>query len=333
VSRDRASRRDALHAVAHLFRILLAAGLLAGLFVGGDPAQAQEPPSPEAVAHADAGRKALEEGKLAAARDELRAAIAMAPGYGDAHLLLGTVYARAERWRDALPCYERALEIGPARAAHHYGVGCCLRGLGDLAPARDAFTKARELAEKELAAAKAERAAAGGGSPDREVGTLAEIDYQLACVARESGDDDGAAAAIDRGLAAVPDHPKLLAEKGALLLRRGDPAGAVSSLEKARARAPDDGTLLYDLGRALLLVPGREAEGRAKLAEFRAFDEERRTRVNDGRRRAQAQALAARAELELRDGRKAPARTLAARALELDPTNELAKQIADSSRD
>lgn len=329
-----------LHVLAHMARILLAAGLLAGVLAGGDPARADDLPSPEAVTHLHAGQSAIKAGKLAEARDELRAALALAPRYGDAHALLGAVYTKAERWSDALACYEKALEIGPPRSAHHYGIGCCKRALSDLAGARVALTKARELGEKELSAALAEdEATRPKGSPPRpesssyETATLVETEYQLACVARDEGDPVAEKAALDRGLELVPAHGKLLIELGAWRLRSGDAPGAVRALEKAQAGAPDDLSLLYDLGRALLQVPGREINGRAMLADYRERDDARRSKVAGERRRAQAQTFAARAELELREGRKPAARDLSAHALELDPANELAKKTAAAAGD
>lgn len=358
-------RVNALHVLAHFIRILLAAGLLAGIAAGdGSVARAQEPktssPAPQGTtgeriaAHQKAAQAAIREGRLADARAELEAALALDPREGDTHALLAAVAARAERWTDALASYEKALEIGPARSAHHYGIGVCKRALQDLAGASAALAKAHELGESELASARAAltelraRAAASPApgapappSPDDlaaaerkqaiATATLAEVDYQLAVVARETGDEAAEGAAIERGLGLAPEHAKLLFAKGSFLLRKGDAPGAVAALEKAQAKEGADLAALYDLGRALLAIPGREAEGRARLAEYRERDEARRAKVSEERRRAQAASLAAKADAARRAGEKATARDLAARALELDPTNALAREVAASS--
>jgi Tfp pilus assembly protein PilF len=297
--------------LVRVLRLLLAAGLFAGILHGRSPVLAQDAVE-RARARFEAGKKALAEGKLAAARDELTAAIDLVPRFGDAQFLLARVYTKAERWQDALDHYKKALEIGPANANHHYGIGCCERALGHVALAREAFGKARAMYPDPV--------------DDAKKAAVAEIEFQRAAAAREDGDDDAAAKALDAGLALEPANPRLLAERGGLLMRKNDAAGAVSAYEKAFAAAPSDLAILYNLGRALVAA-GRADEGQEKLASFKAKDEARRQALNDQRRRDQARSLAARAELELHEGRKESARDLAQRALAADPDNTLAAQV------
>lgn len=332
MNHTRASR--SLHVLEHTAKLLLLASLCAA-FLAGDVAKAQEKQDDliaRAKARYESGRKAFEEGKLARGRDELLAALELVPRFTDAHYLLGVLYARAERWDDALDHYTKALEIGPPDPKHYYGIGCCKRAKSDPKGAREAFDKARAGYELQLARIEASRAKhpedAARDKAEAAFGSaLVEVEVQVAATAREDGDEDAVLAACDRGLARSPDHPKLVAEKGNLQLRRGD-AAAVATLETAVKLAPDDVALLYSLGRALIAA-GREDEGKAKLREFKARDEERRARVFGDRRKDAAQSLAARAELELHDGHKDKARELADRSIENDPANALAKTVLE----
>src|SRR6266480_4618344 len=110
--------------VAKVLRILLASALFASILFGRSSV-AEDDVVTQAKARFTAAQKAFDKGMLAAARDELIAALELVPRFTDAQYLLAVVYSRAERWRDALERYEKALEIGPAHPRHHYGIGAC----------------------------------------------------------------------------------------------------------------------------------------------------------------------------------------------------------------
>jgi tetratricopeptide (TPR) repeat protein len=283
--------------LARVLRILLAAALFASL-LHGDPAFADDPVE-QAKAHHALGETALAEGKLGTARDELLKALELVPRFTDAQYALGNVYARAERWQDAIVRYEKALEIGPAHPKYHYGIGCCERALGHADKARAALAQARDAYAEVALALATGRAKGPPGRGAELTRAVVQVDLQLAALAREDGDDESVARILDRALAIEPSNAKLLAERGGLLLRRNDAKGAVSAYEKALEGAPTDLAILYSLGRALVAA-GRADEGNEKLARH--------------------------------EGRKDAARDLAAKALQADPENALAVTVRDAAK-
>jgi tetratricopeptide (TPR) repeat protein len=310
-----------------LARIMLAAGLFAVILLGGPrPSYGDERIEAAKRDYAEA-EKALKEGHIAIAREALLSALKLVPRYSDAEFLLGVIEERSQRWQDAIDHYKKSLEIGPELAMHHYGIGVCQEMLGDLTAAKVSLEKAHDLAAKTVAEA-------GGEASIKQA--LAEIDYHLACVARDAGDDDECKKRIELGISEDPGTPrtlgaKLLSEKGALLLRTNDPAGAVKALEKALELLPDDLPSLYKLGRALV-AGGREAEGKAKLERYEKLDAERRQKVNEQRRKDQAELLAGQAQAALKDGRKEEARALAKQAYGMDPSNTTAVSVLQATQ-
>jgi tetratricopeptide (TPR) repeat protein len=74
--------------------------------------------------------------QLNPARDKLLAALALAPGMVDGHVVLGKVYAQLGQYHQAIGCWQRALELHPENAA-----------------ALAAIAKARELMRKQASGA------------------------------------------------------------------------------------------------------------------------------------------------------------------------------------
>ncbi len=311
--------------LGRVLRILLAAGLFASLLVGGTrPAQAQVPDrTAQAQRDFEAAKAAFKEHDLAKARSLLEEAVGLVPRFTDAQYLLGVVEARAERWQEALDHYEKAIEIGPPQAVHHYGAAVCQRALGQAEASRESLAKARDLVRGALAKDKAPAAALNQ--------LMGEIDFQGACLARDAGDEEACRRLLDAALVEFPSNAKIQGEKGASLLRAGDAKGAVQLLESALAAAPDDLSILYTLGRALVAA-GRTAEGKEKLELYRRKDEERREELNAQRRKLEAQKLAFQADALLKQGNKDAARDLAKKAYAFDPKNTLAEHVLEATQ-
>ncbi len=217
-----------------LARLMLAAGLFATLLLGGPRPSYGDDRVEEAKRDYAEAEQAVKDGRLAVAREALLSALRLVPRYSDAEFLLAVIEERSQRWQDAIDHYKKSLEIGPELAMHHYGIGVCQEMLGDLKAARTSLEKAHELAAATVTEA------AGQASIKQ---ALAEIDYHLACVARDAGDDAECRKRLDLGLSEDPGTPrtlgaKLLSEKGALLLRTSDPAGAASP-DPRRGRGRD----------------------------------------------------------------------------------------------
>ncbi len=63
---------------------------------------------------------------LARASNEAEALVRLAPNTAESHELLGRVRAVAGRWDEALPAFQRALDLDPSIGRHHLAVGECL---------------------------------------------------------------------------------------------------------------------------------------------------------------------------------------------------------------
>ncbi len=286
-----------------LARLLLAAGLFATLLMGETrPAAAQDGVPEEARVHYAAADKEFQGGNLGKARDELVKTLEIAPRFADAEYLLGVVYARTERYQDAIVHYSSAIAIGPERAAHDYGKGVCQRACGDTKGARESLTRARDMLTGQIETARS-LGQAGAEKLKSLERFIAEVDCNLSAVARDEGDEALCKKLIDQAATEDPGSAKIATERGMLLLRQGDAKGAVLALQAAFDATPENLTVLYNLGRALMAA-GREEEGRKALARFKEEDEDRRSRLNEQRRKDEAEKLAQRAELEFHEGRK-----------------------------
>jgi protein O-GlcNAc transferase len=114
--------------------------------------------------------------------------------------------------------------------------------------------------------------------------------------ARRPGGAAAAEAALRRALALAPDHPRSLAELGALLARQGRFREARAPLERARAQRPGDPAIARDLARVYRGL----GDARAAALERDAAARERfETRWRAARRRQRAQPQDPAANLEL----------------------------------
>jgi tetratricopeptide (TPR) repeat protein len=176
-------------------------------------------------------------------------------------------YVRAQS--EAKAAAEEASEVeGESLAV----TGLAARGAGDDAEAlralegaqRARFEHPQALRELALLLAEAERYA--DGRQAAEAAAKASDDapaWLLVARLRElDGDDDAAAAALERALNHTPDDAVALGRLATLQLRGGDRAAALASARKAAEAAPDEPAAQVALGRALLANDqAEEAQG------------------------------------------------------------------------
>src|SRR5262245_41924388 len=93
-----------------------------------DPARAPLPPP----GFLDACLKLIEQGKTQDARELLAPVVAQHRDWARAHLVLALTYHRENRYQQARPLFERALELEPQNHAARFYYGWCLYYLGEL---------------------------------------------------------------------------------------------------------------------------------------------------------------------------------------------------------
>jgi tetratricopeptide (TPR) repeat protein len=143
----------------------LGEGAQAAAGAGGGPASA-EARRALAVRRFNEAVACAGEGRPREAERRYREAIALDPGFADAHYNLGNLLFRDGRKEEALLLYRRAAELAPADAEARYNVGIVLRDLGRPDEARRALEEALGLeprhARARAALAELGRAASGG---------------------------------------------------------------------------------------------------------------------------------------------------------------------------
>jgi Flp pilus assembly protein TadD len=205
--------------------------------------------SSKAISHYLAARRAELAGDHVEARRELELAAAFDPT--DAHLraALAEALARIDKLELAEGEARRAVELdrnGPGAAEGHL----VLAKLAILRERRDrALVELRESTRIEAALADASRAEAEG-TGESPAPPRAEPFRLLAQVELEAGDQDAAAAALERLAALDPTQPGGAAELGRALLERKDAAGAERWLTRAVTRWPRDAASWRRLGAA-----------------------------------------------------------------------------------
>ena len=91
------------------------------------------------------GKLQAERGQLEVAVEEYRHSIALAPLGGDAHLALGVALKRLLREDEALPMFQKAVDLLPEEPSARYQLALELQRRGDHSAAAEQFRKAHEL--------------------------------------------------------------------------------------------------------------------------------------------------------------------------------------------
>ena len=166
--------------------------------------------------HADAGAQALQEGRLAAAVQELRQALAADPHDAKVWSNLGVAQQRLRDPAAAEESFRKAVESDPGAARAHYNLGSLLaqRGL------REAGIEHLETAVRL--------------DPD-----LMDARFNLATALLESGETARALAQYDAILARSPGDMAARYNRGTTLLRLGRAGEAEEELGRVAAAAPE----------------------------------------------------------------------------------------------
>ena len=200
-----------------------------------------------AEAHNDRGVILAAQGKLAEASAAFERAVALKPDYVAARISLAMAMQRQGQLSDAVTQYEAALSLQPGRADVHLSLGAALQQLGRL----------------DAALAHCERAVAL--RPD-----LPGAHNNLANVLRELGRIDAAIGHYDRALALDANFAIAHYNRGVALRRQGDIAAARAGFVRAFAIKPDFLEAEFAACMAELPVLYRDA---AEIAERRtAYD-------------------------------------------------------------
>ncbi|MCC7265260.1 MAG: tetratricopeptide repeat protein [Candidatus Latescibacteria bacterium] len=178
------------------------------------------------------------------------------------------VWQRCGDWQDDLHLFRRAVEVTPASARSHYGLGRALQESGDAAGALAVYTTALAIFPR-YAEAHFNRGAALL-SLDRPSEALAEYRqavqirpgftkalYAVAVLTRELEGDSAAIPAFLALLTQDPGHAAGVEGFCAILLRQGERARAVEVVEHALAANPGNA----ELARVQRLLPVTRAVG------------------------------------------------------------------------
>ncbi|RAZ86269.1 tetratricopeptide repeat-containing sulfotransferase family protein [Cereibacter johrii] len=191
---------------------------------------ALEPGWPDGHLHLAQALLAL--GRAAEALDPLARAAALTQKPARALMLLAVTLARMGRQTAALAALKRAVAAEPRHPEAQFQLGILQTDLRAYAEAEAAFRAAE---------------AAGNRSAD--------LQLRLGQVLLMQGDEAGAAAAYETGLAREPDHAMLLSRKALLLQGRGAFAEAEALLRRAIALAPGTGEFYRILSASLKMTP------------------------------------------------------------------------------
>lgn len=208
------------------------------------------------------GAQCEERGDDAGAVGAYLKAIALWPGFADAHYNLAGIYARQRRWDEAVAHYQAALAEEPGNVRYLVNLGHALVGRGRNREAQEVLRRALEIdPDSDQAYTNLGAAALGLGDAPGAVEAYRQAvrlvpgsaDYlaNLGTAQEQAGDPAAAAEAYREALAARRGDPDLLAALGKALLATGDRKGALEALARAVTARPGQPIFRYQFGRAL----------------------------------------------------------------------------------
>ncbi len=160
------------------------------------------------------------QGELGRAVDALRAAIAAAPQYADAHYALGSVLKTQRDWRGAAASLRQAISLQPDLFSARYALAQVLTAAGDDRGARSAMDEADRLRER--------------SAREREAITWTSVGIQKGA----SGDLQGAVAAFGRATTAFEGYAPAHYQLGLVFQRLGRREEARAAFERAQRLNP-----------------------------------------------------------------------------------------------
>jgi protein O-GlcNAc transferase len=188
----------------------------------------------------------------------------------------GVILRQLRRPAEAVAAFDRAVALAPEEIGARANRGSVLLDMGDAAGAREAFADlvARDPQNPahlvSLARAEATLGDVAVADARLRAALALEPDLAEAWLALADLSGDAAEAVLAEGLAAAPDHPKLL-EAMALTLRAGGQLGrARAFLEDLEPRLPGAAWLQFHLGD--LIAERDRARGLAHLRRAVALD-------------------------------------------------------------
>jgi tetratricopeptide (TPR) repeat protein len=192
----------------------------------------------------------LKQSKLSEARDAFMKATELRAGYPDtlpdAWNNLGLIAARENRVTDAIPYFQKALELSPDHMVALVNLGNAYRQERKWDEARAAFERA---------------VAAGPQDP--------EANYGLAMVYAQQNDTQRAYQYLQRALALRPAYPEALNNLGILYLRSEQPDRAIATFEECMRVAPEFNQPYLNLAK-VYVIQGSPAKARAVLLKLLA---------------------------------------------------------------
>ncbi len=185
-------------------------------------------------------------GDGAAALADSAAALKQRPGWIDLYLLRANILRRDGRKEEALAEAVAAAAANPENNYAHLVAGNIYSAFGETARAMRAFDRAIALKPEayiylnrglhrpkaDVAGRRADIEAALKLEPGFDEALAAKADLQV-----EEGDFAGAIATYSTAIAASPEEPRLLAERGIAYSRKGDSGHAEKDFAAARAKA------------------------------------------------------------------------------------------------
>jgi protein O-mannosyl-transferase len=199
-------------------------------------------------------------------------AIALWPGFADAHYNLAGVYARQGQWSGAVDHYREAVRREPGNVQYLVNLGHALIGAQRAAEGASVLERALTIDPRSVEAltnlgaarlAEGDTAAALRAYAEAVRLRPGDADYlrNLALARDRAGDTAGAITAYRGALALRPGDPDLEVGLGLALQDGGEAAAALQAFEAAVRAAPAQPIYRHHLGRAL------ERSGRLQEAE------------------------------------------------------------------
>jgi Flp pilus assembly protein TadD len=198
---------------------------------------------------------------------------------------LGTAYAKAGRFEEALKCYDRAIGMGDAGARLHKAQALMRAGRSDAAVAE---IQTALGGNPENVRAWAMRAVIAEADGDAErvheshatIAGLGRARLGLAKFLMRAGRFDEAETALAKHLTDHPDDAVAWNQRGVCLVKRGLWREAVEALKKAAVLRPKDPGILNNLAVALASTD-RGGEALKRLAAARRIAEDPRILLNE----------------------------------------------------